>query len=120
MNYIKTYEKWINTTTKIKDYVVWSIIWCIRDKNATPMYAKFLANNIAKIIDDMSSDMASKTNGKPFRTYEIKYPIYKLPKWFKDAITDDGIMTIWDSEIVKFSKDKKELLAFIAGNKYNL
>lgn len=23
MKYVKTYEKWINTTTKIKDYVVW-------------------------------------------------------------------------------------------------
>ena len=80
-----------------------------------------LANNIAKITDDLSSDMATKkSNGKPFRTYEIKYPVYKLPKWFKDELGDDGKMTIWDSQIVKFSKNKKELQIFITANKYNL
>lgn len=101
MKHIKSYEKYnppTPTDPKIGDYVITIDI----------------PNLIGKITDDISSTLAT------FRTYIVKYPLYKISNDLKKYHFNGNKITVWDSEIIKFSNNKKDLESYISAEKFNL
>jgi len=105
MKYIKTFES-KNKTPEVGDYVICSEIASTDTRETTD----FIENNIGQIIQD-DDDI-----------YKIKYINPPLTGDFLHVSIDDPLRYRWAirNRILHFSKNKEDLEAILAAEKFNL
>lgn len=109
MKYLKTYEGY--KKPKEGDPLIGDYVICDGESHSNIKIENYLKNNIGRIIEDRSSDMAT------FRTYVVRYK--NSPNFFRKEYPY-GMITMWDSEIIYHSKNKENVEAFLSAKKYNI
>lgn len=109
MKHLKSFENNTQIDPEIGDYVI-----CYEEIDSRiddDGLAHFLSNNIGKIV---------RINSLPSIRYSVEYENIptKLDTWFHDIKLNCREMR--ESEIIHWTKNKKELETIITANKYNL